>query len=158
MTHTDGRCDHVQFEIPPTSVFIASLVAAASCEWTWPTSAGVTAGRVAVGGSLVLVSFVVMGAALRTFWLRAVDPSPRVAVARLVDCGVYGLSRNPIYVSWLGIVGGLALWFDSLWMLALLPLLWTFLERAVIAREEHYLELRLPESYRSYRERVPRWI
>jgi protein-S-isoprenylcysteine O-methyltransferase Ste14 len=158
MAHTDGFSDHVEFQVPPTLVFATALILAAACEWFWPTSAGVTPARLLVGGTLVFASFVLMGLALRTFWARAVDPNPRVAVARLVDCGVYGVSRNPIYVSWLGIVGGLALGFDSLWMLAVLPLLWTFLERAVVAREERYLELRLPESYRSYRERVPRWI
>lgn len=86
----------------------------------------------------------------------AVEPwQPSTA---LVTGGPYGFSRNPIYLALVVAFAGLACAIDSLWLVAMLPLLVLVLDRGVIAREEPYLERRFGESYRAYRKRVRCWL
>lgn len=159
MAQVRGEFDHVGLRFPPTPVYVAAMVGAAVCELLWPTAAAATTPlRVFIGLSLIAGSFVVVAAALRSFWRHDVDPNPQTPVPRLIDDGVYRVTRNPIYVGWLGILLGLAVCFDSLWMLMLVPFMAAFLDRAVIAPEEEYLEARLPDTYRAYCQRVRRWI
>jgi protein-S-isoprenylcysteine O-methyltransferase Ste14 len=53
---------------------------------------------------------------------------------------------------------GLALLFNSLWAIALLPLALVVVHLTVIKREEWYLEQKFGEEYRAYKARVRRWI
>lgn len=86
----------------------------------------------------------------------AVEPwQPSTA---LVTGGPYGLSRNPIYVAQVMAYAGLACAIDSLWLVALLPVLVAILDRGVIAREERYLAARFGAAYEAYRTRVRRWV
>jgi protein-S-isoprenylcysteine O-methyltransferase Ste14 len=72
--------------------------------------------------------------------------------------GVYRFSRNPIYVGFLALPLGLAIWWTSAWLLAAVVPLWWFLDRVVIMREEAYLQARFPETYGAYCRRVRRWL
>jgi protein-S-isoprenylcysteine O-methyltransferase Ste14 len=156
--HDHIHADHVELPFPPTLVFLSTMVLAAAFELAWPTSAGVSTPRLVLGGSLVVTAFAAIALALRAFWRRNVDPNPRAGVPVLLDSGIYRVSRNPIYAGWIGILLGLAVAFDSVWMLMLVPLLWLYLEYGVIAREEDFLEARFPETYGAYRRRVRRWL
>jgi protein-S-isoprenylcysteine O-methyltransferase Ste14 len=76
----------------------------------------------------------------------------------IVDGGPYGLTRNPIYLAMaLGLVG-LAIGFDSLWFLLTLVPFALVINYGVIVREEAYLERKFGDVYRTYRERVRRWV
>ena len=76
----------------------------------------------------------------------------------LVTTGVYGLSRNPIYLGMILIYVGIAFVFAASWaFLLLLPVL-VALQIEVIRREETYLERRFGEAYRHYRQEVRRWL
>lgn len=86
----------------------------------------------------------------------AVEPwKPSTA---LVTTGIYGLSRNPIYVGFTVIYIGLAVGMDSPLALAMLFPCLIVLDRFVIVREEAYLERKFGEAYRSYKARVRRWL
>ena len=76
----------------------------------------------------------------------------------LVTGGPYRFSRNPIYLAMVVAFAGLACAIDSLWLLALLPVLVLALDRGVIAREEPYLARRFGVAYRDYCDRVRRWL
>jgi protein-S-isoprenylcysteine O-methyltransferase Ste14 len=76
----------------------------------------------------------------------------------IVDTGPYRFTRNPIYlIMFLGLVG-LAMAFDSLWLLAVLVPFALVIRYGVVAREETYLERKLDDVYRRYRSRVRRWL
>jgi len=76
----------------------------------------------------------------------------------IVDTGPYRFTRNPIYLAMvLGLIG-LAIVFNSLWLL-LVPVPFALVIRySVIAREEAYLERKFGDVYRRYRSRVRRWL
>jgi protein-S-isoprenylcysteine O-methyltransferase Ste14 len=56
------------------------------------------------------------------------------------------------------IFAGLALIFDSLATLLLLPFVVILIDRQVIAREERYLEAKFGDDYRAYKDKVRRWL
>ena len=86
----------------------------------------------------------------------AVEPwKPSTALATR---GLYGLSRNPIYLGFAITYLGLSIAMDSIAALVLLvPCLWV-VDRFVIQREEHYLAAKFGSEYEAYRARVRRWL
>jgi protein-S-isoprenylcysteine O-methyltransferase Ste14 len=78
--------------------------------------------------------------------------------SEIVRHGPYRLTRNPIYVSALLQFLGIAFAVNALWMLALLPVLFLYLQFGVVLPEERYLERKFGEEYRRYEAQVRRWI
>ncbi len=76
----------------------------------------------------------------------------------IVERGPYRLMRNPIYVGmFIGQIG-LAVGFNSLWLLVTLIPFAVVIRYGVVAREEVYLERKFGDVYRRYRARVRRWV
>jgi protein-S-isoprenylcysteine O-methyltransferase Ste14 len=76
----------------------------------------------------------------------------------IVDTGPYRFTRNPIYLAMMLALAGLAIAFDSLWILLTLVPFALVIGYGVVAREEAYLERKFGEAYRRYRARVRRWV
>jgi protein-S-isoprenylcysteine O-methyltransferase Ste14 len=53
---------------------------------------------------------------------------------------------------------GIALMSDALWVLLPLPVVLAVIDRAVIAREERYLERKFGEEYLDLKRRRRRWV
>jgi protein-S-isoprenylcysteine O-methyltransferase Ste14 len=86
----------------------------------------------------------------------AVEPwRPTTAI---VSTGVYRLTRNPIYLGFVLLYAGVAIWAESLLAIALLAPLLIVLDVGVIRREERYLSAKFGAAYDDYRARVRRWI
>ncbi|URK89329.1 isoprenylcysteine carboxylmethyltransferase family protein (plasmid) [Rhizobium sp. RCAM05350] len=76
----------------------------------------------------------------------------------MVEEGPYGFTRNPIYIGmFLGLIG-LAVAFDSLWLIVLLVPFYLVIRYGVVAREEAYLERKFGDVYLAYKARVRRWL
>ena len=76
----------------------------------------------------------------------------------IVESGPYRFTRNPIYLGmFLGLIG-LAIAFDTLWLLIMLVPFALVIRYGVVAREEAYLERKFGDVYRAYRSRVRRWL
>ena len=76
----------------------------------------------------------------------------------IVDSGPYRYTRNPIYLGMvLGLIG-LAIAFNSLWLLMTLVPFALVIRYGVITREEAYLERKFGDVYRRYHTRVRRWL
>jgi protein-S-isoprenylcysteine O-methyltransferase Ste14 len=85
--------------------------------------------------------------------VRATEPTTNI-----VSNGPYRYSRNPIYVAmFVGLIG-LAIGFDSLWLLILLVPFYLVIRYGVVAREEVYLARKFGDAYLDYRRRVRRWL
>lgn len=83
---------------------------------------------------------------------------PHKPASHLVTTGIYRWTRNPMYLGIAVLYCGVALVFDSLLALVLLPIVLLVIQTQVIAREEAYLERAFGEEYRVYKSRVRRWI
>jgi protein-S-isoprenylcysteine O-methyltransferase Ste14 len=77
---------------------------------------------------------------------------------RLVILGPYRYVRNPMYVGNLAIVFAEALAFRSVGVLLYAVLLSLVTHVYVTRSEEPALETRYGQTYRSYRQTVPRWV
>lgn len=78
--------------------------------------------------------------------------------SRLVDSGVYGLSRNPRYLGSLLVCVGIFLMHGSLNVVLTGTLACVLIYAAMVHAEEGELSARFGERYRAYRQAVPRWM
>lgn len=85
-------------------------------------------------------------------------PAPFDAPRRFVAVGPYRWVRNPMYVGGIGLLAGLGLWVRSPGMLLLALLALGLSHLFVVLYEEPALTRRFGDSYRTYRQRVHRWI
>jgi protein-S-isoprenylcysteine O-methyltransferase Ste14 len=100
---------------------------------------------------------ILLGAALAAW---ATWTAGRVNLERpdqLVTRGPYAVSRHPMYVAWTLIYLGVALVLNTVWLLILLPLAAVLIHREA-QNEESRLEDAFGESYRTYRQRVRRYL
>jgi protein-S-isoprenylcysteine O-methyltransferase Ste14 len=107
---------------------------------------------------MVLAAVALFLAAVRS--MRAAGtpvPGDRPTTA-IVRSGPYRFSRNPIYLAFSLLHLGVALWFNSLWLLVTLVPAVALMTFVVIPREERYLEARFPAEYLPYRAAVRRWL
>lgn len=76
----------------------------------------------------------------------------------LITTGAFRFTRNPIYLALLLALAATGAAFDSLWHLALLPILFLLLNTFVVPREERALTAVFGVQYTEYCHRVRRWL
>jgi protein-S-isoprenylcysteine O-methyltransferase Ste14 len=73
----------------------------------------------------------------------------------LVTGGVYGCCRHPLYASWVVFIApGIALLLGS-WIVLTTPVFMYFALRALVKKEEVYLESVFGDGYRAYLKNTP---
>ena len=83
---------------------------------------------------------------------------PHKPASRLVTSGIYRWTRNPMYLGMAVAYAGVAVLFDSLVSLLLLPIVLFLVQTQVIAKEEAYLERAFGNAYLQYKQRARRWL
>jgi protein-S-isoprenylcysteine O-methyltransferase Ste14 len=144
----------------PTRLFLAALLLGFALDRLLPSSFAVP-GHPAlgvVGVTLILIGLGLGVAGIRNF-SQAATPVPTYKPTRtLVTTGIYGWTRNPIYVGMFLIYAGIGVAARSSWIVLLMLPLAIAMRHGVVAREEAYLERRFGVAYRAYKARVPRWL
>lgn len=107
---------------------------------------------------LSLAGLLLFLAALRTLRKAGVSPNPYKLPETLVTTGPYLRSRNPIYLAFVCLYLGGACLLNSVWPLALFPLMIVAMNRLVITREEAALRARFGDEYGAYAARTRRWV
>jgi protein-S-isoprenylcysteine O-methyltransferase Ste14 len=77
---------------------------------------------------------------------------------RLVTDGLYRVTRNPMYLSMVVILLGVALLFGTVGTLLPIPVFAWAIQRNFIRGEERFLEEIFGEQYLGYKRRVRRWL
>jgi protein-S-isoprenylcysteine O-methyltransferase Ste14 len=107
---------------------------------------------------LAVIALALIAGALGRFRRAETPAKPWRPTARIVTEGVYGFTRNPMYLAMtLGYIA-LAIAADSGGALLFLAPLLIVLTFGVIAREERYLEAKFNDEYRRYKCSVRRWL
>jgi protein-S-isoprenylcysteine O-methyltransferase Ste14 len=146
----------------PPRIYLSLLIAGIILDHVLPAvSAAQPLGgreRFVVAAILIVIGAAMLASAMGRFRAAGTNvPTPMPSKA-LVTNGLYAISRNPIYISLTTIYLGLAIAADSVWsVIFLVPILF-LIRYGVVAREEHYLELKFNGAYLDYRNRVRRWI
>ena len=111
-----------------------------------------------IAGTLLLVGMAVFAASVRDFSTAGTPVQGTKPTRALVTSGIFGWSRNPIYVGMFLLYVGIGVAVRSTSILALTLPLALVMRYGVIAREETYLERRFGEAYRAYKTRVRRLL
>jgi len=114
--------------------------------------------REIVAAGLIIAGMAVMTAGAGLFMRRRTAIIPFKPASVLVNSGIYGWTRNPMYLGMALAYGGLAVLFNSLAALVVLPIVLAVVQTQVIAREEAYLERAFGKEYLAYKGQVRRWI
>jgi len=152
--------DSAKVSFPPPFLFLGTLLLGLAAErLTGPLTLGLgrTAG-ILIGGGLFAAGFALDLLAVGLFRRAETRPEPWQPSTRIVAGGIYGRTRNPMYLGMALLYAGLAILFDGPIALLLLPAVLVVIQTQVIAREERYLEDKFGEEYRSYKSRVRRWL
>jgi protein-S-isoprenylcysteine O-methyltransferase Ste14 len=144
----------------PPLIFLAFLLAAALLELVTPLQllGAHPLARYLTGAVLATCGAIMIGMGTRRFVAAGTNIPPTLPTTALVVDGIYGRTRNPLYLGMTLVYLGLAVAAGSLWaILLMVPLLW-IINVGVIAREERYLEQKFGDAYRAYKVRVRRWV
>jgi protein-S-isoprenylcysteine O-methyltransferase Ste14 len=110
-------------------------------------------------GVVLLVAGGALAASFITAFRRAGTPvDVRQATTTIVITGPYRLSRNPGYLALALVYAGIAVLAGALWAFVPLVFALVLIDRAVIAREERYLEGKFGGEYLRYKARTRRWL
>lgn len=112
----------------------------------------------ALGWILVAAALLLAGSAITLFARAGTTIRPDRPAKILLSAGPYRFTRNPMYVSLTLLYLGIAIMWQSLWAIVLLPLVLLYIDRRVIRAEEVFLERKFGPSYAEYRAHVRRWI
>ncbi len=136
---------------------LAMVLLAALAGWALPWR-GLGAAGAALGLGLALAGIALMAAAVAQMARARTTVIPRRAPSSLVTGGVFGFSRNPIYLGDALVIAGACLGFHAAYAL---PLVWVFMrviQRRFIAGEEARLIEGFGAEYGLWAGRVGRWF
>jgi protein-S-isoprenylcysteine O-methyltransferase Ste14 len=104
------------------------------------------------------ISFCVAGVAAFRKAQTTVDPTTPAAAVRIVTRGVYRISRNPMYVGFLLLLFGWAVFLAHPFGFAFPTFFVVYLNRFQIGPEERALGRKFGPAYHAYRRSTPRWL
>jgi len=108
--------------------------------------------------SLVVVAIALLSSAVAKFRASGTPVPARKPTTVIVRTGPYRFSRNPIYLAFSLLQLGIAIWVNSLWLLATLVAAVALIHYVVVPKEEQYLERRFGTQYLEYKASVRRWL
>jgi protein-S-isoprenylcysteine O-methyltransferase Ste14 len=111
-----------------------------------------------IGLFLAFLGFLLGIGAVNEFRKARTTLDPHGSVKQLVTSGIYGFTRNPIYLGFLFMVIGVPLTSGLYWGIVVAPIYVLTMNRLVIQHEEVYLEKKFGKAYTSYTARVRRWL
>ena len=111
-----------------------------------------------LGGSVILVSFILIFLSVGLFRQNTEDPNPITQTNRLITNGIYKYIRNPMYLALVifQIGLGISLSFLHISLMSIFTII--TLHYFVIKREETYLKKLFGVDYESYITKSKRWI
>jgi protein-S-isoprenylcysteine O-methyltransferase Ste14 len=93
-----------------------------------------------------------------TLWRRRTTVLPHRAAEQLVTDGPFRYSRNPIYICHIALTAAIGLMLQSVWIVALTPVLAFALIKFAVEPEEKHLAVKFGEAFSVYAARVGRWF
>jgi protein-S-isoprenylcysteine O-methyltransferase Ste14 len=105
---------------------------------------------------IIGIGFVVLARHEFSYFNQPTDPGH--PTSKVVNTGVFGISRNPLYLASVIIFLGLALALNMFWALVMLLFSIIICLYILIIPEEQYLAAKFGEEYKEYTASVHRWL
>ena len=150
--------DHANVRIAPPVLALLHIIAAYLLAWFLPLPFIVPSIVKYIGFALVVIGFLLGLGAVLAFRRARTTLDPYHPVSTIVTSGVYGFSRNPIYLSFLLMVIGIPLNSGTYWGIILAVIFILLCNRLVVEHEEAYLGKKFGTTYGDYKSRVRRWL
>ena len=144
--------------VRPPLVYLSSVVAGTVLDVVWPLPFFPRALALPVGSSLVVVAMALFSYSVRQLRAAGTPVPGNRPTTVIVRTGPYRFGRNPIYLAFSLLHLGIAIWVDSLWLIASLVAAVALMALVVIPREERYLERRFGAEYLDYKASARRWL
>lgn len=142
----------------PPALFGGTLAIGLLLQFIFPVPLLPRLSAIAIGVVILIGAALIAISAFRAMHRAQTAVNPSQPTTAIVSDGVFGFSRNPIYLSLTLLYLGFALMGNALWSLLLLLPLLVVVQIGVIEREEHYLERKFGDEYLRYKARVRRWL
>jgi protein-S-isoprenylcysteine O-methyltransferase Ste14 len=139
---------------------LISLVSGTMIQFATPLPflPGRLAGPIPIGLPLVVVAIGLFSYSVLKFRAAGTPVPARKPTTVIVRTGPYRFSRNPIYLAFSLLQLGIAIWVNSVWLLATLVGAVALIHYVVMPREEQYLERKFGAQYLDYKTSVRRWL
>jgi protein-S-isoprenylcysteine O-methyltransferase Ste14 len=160
MVMKKNSTDSAAIRIPPPVYFFACLGCGLLLEHFYPVCIILLAyiPRDITGGALIFTSgFLVVSAFFELIKNKTTFHTSK-STAMIVKEGVYRFSRNPLYLSLLLLLSGIAVFLSSLWLFLTIPILYILLLFKAVKPEEAYLTQKFGSEYLTYAAKTRRWI
>jgi protein-S-isoprenylcysteine O-methyltransferase Ste14 len=151
--------DNAGAVVRPPLAMLAAFIVGLVLEWLRPlpfVPANLAAGG--LGALIFAAGLAILFWSVVTFRRAGTSVQGSEPTKAIVAEGPYRFSRNPIYIAMFVGIAGLAIGFNSLWVLAMLVPFYLVIRYGVVAREEAYLERKFGKVYLDYKAQVRRWI
>lgn len=143
--------------IRPPFVYLIAIALGVMLQLAVPLSFFPRAFDAAVGVALVVVAIAIFVSSVGKFRAAGTAVPANKPSTAIVRTGPYRFSRNPIYLAFSLLQLGIAIWVNSIWLLATLAAALALIH-VVIGREERYLERKFGAEYLAYKSSVRRWL
>lgn len=157
----DGAPDaSSRFPWPP-AIYGGSALLGMALHWTFalPFAPDELATALRYFGYVVIAIAIVIGLAAEWKFFRAGTATlPTSVTTALVTTGIYGWTRNPMYLAMTLALAALTLALNDLWFALLTPGAVLAVTRLAIKPEEDYLDRKFGAPYREYCRMVGRWL
>lgn len=144
--------------VRPPLVYLSSVVAGTVLDVVWPLPFFPRVLALPVGSSLVVIAMALFSYSVRQLRAAGTPVPGNRPTTVIVRTGPYRFGRNPIYLAFSLLHLGIAIWVNSLWLIATLIAAVALMALVVIPREERYLERRFGAEYLDYKASVRRWL
>jgi len=144
--------------VRPPLVYLTSLASGAVIHHAMPLPFLPGTLAVPLGVALVAVAIALFSYSVAKFRAAGTPVPARKPTTVIVRTGPYRFSRNPIYLAFSLCQLGIAIWVNSVWLLATLVGAVALIHYVVIRREEQYLERKFGAQYLDYKASVRRWL
>jgi len=127
--------------IIPVGVFILSLIA-----------------RICIGLLLMISSGIIALLSFKVLKEHHTPFNPNRPTNNIVQTSIFGVSRNPLYLSLVLVFIGMAFLMNSLVLVIMTIIFGVIIDRGVIKPEEVYLEKKFGDEYLQYKSKVRKWL
>jgi protein-S-isoprenylcysteine O-methyltransferase Ste14 len=150
--------NRLDLKIPPVVTGAVTAIGMWLVSRTLPTLTFAPLRVVAVG--MGIAGVMITGLAMMSFWRArtTVNPLKPSSTSFLVTSGIYGFTRNPMYLGMLFVLIGWALYLANVLSFLFLPAFILYMNRFQIKPEERALTTLFGQEFLEYASRVRRWI
>jgi protein-S-isoprenylcysteine O-methyltransferase Ste14 len=154
-----NRADEAGVRFPPPLIFVLMAVLGLGADRLFGLPLLDLGGaRWIASGILALIGSYLLAAALMRFRKVGTRPEPWQPTTTIATHGIYGRTRNPMYLGMTALQVAMAIVVFSLGALLTTVVSLAIVDRYVIGREERYLERKFGSAYLAYKARVRRWL